>query len=177
MPSLLQSLFRHPALSRVRRNHGLEHATIHLLSQRYPHRPFIGRSDPGGFYIYGEVETSSLEEVIFEALSRLRLGEHQLAIHPNCGTNLVTSGLLAGAASFFALMGSEKEGWRQRLDRFPNAILLTMGALLIAQPLGRSAQKHITVQTDPEDLEVLVVQRVGEEPRPFHRVVTSSSHD
>ena len=177
MPSLLQSLLRKPTLSRVRRNHGLEHATIHLLSRRFPQRSFIGRSDPGGFYIYGEVETSILEELVFEALSRLQRGEHQLAIHPNCGTNLVTSGLLAGGASFFALMGSEKEGWRQRLDRLPNAILLTMGALLIAQPLGRTAQKHITVQADPEDLEVLVVQRVGEDPRPIHRIVTASPHD
>jgi hypothetical protein len=177
MPSLLQPILRQPTLSRIRRNHGLEHATIHLLSQRFPHRSYIGRSDPGGFTIYGKIETENLEEIVAEALLRLRRGEHHLAIHPNCGTNLVTSGLLAGGASFLALMGSEKEGWRQRLDRLPSAILLTMGALLLAQPLGRSAQKHITVQADPEDLEVLVVQRVGEEPHPFHRVVTSSSHD
>jgi hypothetical protein len=164
-------------LSRIRRNHGLEHATIHLLSQRFPQRAFIGRSDAGGFYIFGEIETARLEETVSEALMRLRRGEHQLAIHPNCGTNLVTSGLLAGGASFLALMGSEKEGWRQRLGRLPNAILLSMGALMLAQPLGRAAQKHLTVQADPEDLEVLGVQRVAEDPRPFHRVVTSSTYD
>lgn len=174
MPSLLQSLLSQPSLSRVRRNHGLEHATIHLLSRRFPQRSFIGRSDPGGFYIYGEVETSILEEIVLEGLDRLQHGEHQLAIHPNCGTNLVTSGLLAGGASFLALMGSDREGWRRRLDRLPNAILLAMGALLIAQPLGRTAQKHITVQADPEDLQVIGIQRVGEEPRPFHRIVTTS---
>jgi hypothetical protein len=176
MPSLLQNLLDKPVLSHVRRNHGLEHATIHLLSQAHPQRSFIGRSDPGGFYIYGEVETSHLEEIIHEALNRLREGEHQLAIHPNCGTNLVTSGLLAGGASFVALMGSESEGWRRRLDRLPNAILLAMGALILAQPLGFAAQRHLTVQAEPGDLEILGVQRIGEEPRPVHRIITSTAH-
>jgi hypothetical protein len=177
MPSLLQSLLRQPTLSRIRRNHGLEHATIHLLSQRYPQHAFIGRSDVGGFYIYGEVETSELIEITKEALARLQHGEHNLAIHPNCGTNLVTSGILAGGASFLALMGSERESWRRRMDRLPHAVFLTMGALLIAQPLGRAAQRNLTVQADPEDLEILGIHRVGEEPRPFHRVATSTSND
>ncbi len=177
MLSRLHSLLYVPTLSRIRRNHALEHATIHLLSHRYPRRSFIGRSDAGGFYLYGHVETSVLEETVKEALERLRLGEHQLAIHPNCGTNLATSALLAGGTSYLALLGTEGEGWRRRLDRLPNAILLTMGALLLAQPLGQAAQKHLTVQANPEDLEVIVVQRIGEDPRPFHRVVTSTEHD
>jgi len=176
MPSLRQTLLDQPVLSRIRRNHGLEHATIHLLSQTHPRRSFIGRSDRLGFYIYGEVETSQLEEIIHEALDRLRNGEHQLAIHPNCGTNLVTSGLLASGASFIALMGSERQGWRNRLNRLPNAILLAMGALILAQPLGLAAQKHLTVQADPGDLEIIGIQRVGEEPRPIHRIITSTSH-
>ncbi|TFH37681.1 MAG: hypothetical protein E4G99_01885 [Anaerolineales bacterium] len=177
MPSLLQSLLHNPTISRIRRNHGLEHATIHLLSQRHPQRTFIGRSDAGGFTLFGEVETSTLRELVLDALARLRRGEHQLAIHPNCGTNLVTSALLAGGASFFALTGSEREGWLRRLERLPNAILLSMGALLIAQPLGRAAQKHMTVQADPQDLEVLGIHRMGEEPRPIHRIITAPSYD
>ena len=176
MPSFLQTFLNNPILSRIRRNHALEHATIHLLSKVYPQRPFIGRSDKGGFYIYGEVESTQLGGVIQEALDRLRNGEHQLAIHPNCGTNLVTSGLLAGGASFLALMGTEREGWRRRLERLPNAILLTMGALILAQPLGRAAQKYLTVQADPGDLEILGIQRIAEEPRPIHRIITSTSH-
>lgn len=176
MPNLLQSLLNQPTLSHVRRNHGLEHATIHLLTRDYPRRSFIGRSDPGGFYIYGHIETSALENIAHEALQRLRQGERQLAIHPNCGTNLVTSGILAGGASFIALLGSDKDGWRRRLDRLPNAILLSMGALLLAQPLGRAAQRHLTVDATPGDLEILGVHRVGEEPRPFHRIVTSILH-
>lgn len=173
---MLRSLLNRPAITRVRRNHGLEHATIHLLSQKYPGRSFMGRSDPGGFYIYGVVETDDLEALVREALARLRAGEHRLAIHPNCGTNLVTSGLLAGGASYLALMGSEQDGWRRRLERMPNAIMLAMGALLIAQPLGRAAQRHLTVQADPGDLEILGIQRVREDPRPLHRIITSLSH-
>lgn len=173
MPNLLRSILDQPTFMRTRRNHGLEHATIHLLSRRYPRRSYVGRSDPGGFYIFGTVETSELETIVLEALGRLQAGEQQLAIHPNCGTNLVTSGLLAGGASFIALMGSDKEGWRRRLDRLPNAILLAIGALMLANPLGQAAQKHITVESDPGDLEILGIHRVREEPRPLHRVVTA----
>ena len=136
----------------------------------------MGRSDPGGFYIYGVVETDALEALAREALGRLRAGEHRLAIHPNCGTNLVTSGLLASGASYLALMGSAQDGWRRRLERMPNAIMLAMGALLIAQPLGRAAQIHLTVESDPGDLEILGIHRVREDPRPLHRIITSISH-
>ena len=31
-----------PILSRIRRNHGLEHATLTLLAQRFPYRRMAG---------------------------------------------------------------------------------------------------------------------------------------
>ena len=47
-------------ISRIRRNHGLEHATIHVLSEANPRRRLIGRSDYGGFWLLGEVSTEEL---------------------------------------------------------------------------------------------------------------------
>jgi hypothetical protein len=44
-----------PVISRVQRNHGLEHATLHILSQRYPKQSLSGHSDTGGFWIIGDV--------------------------------------------------------------------------------------------------------------------------
>jgi hypothetical protein len=172
MQTILKKFLQQPQISRIRRNHGLEHATIHILSHRFPNRSFVGRSDIGGFWLYGDVTTSAVAEAVEEALTRLQKGEHQLAVHPNCGTNFVTAGLLGGTASFLSLAGSEEEGWSSRLERLPLAITLTTIALIIAQPLGRAAQRHITTQGDPQNLRVKHIERVQDGSRTLHRVLT-----
>ena len=42
---------RHPYILRVRRNHGLEHATIHLLNRQ--NYQLSGRSSDSGFILVG----------------------------------------------------------------------------------------------------------------------------
>src|SRR5690606_14137353 len=77
-----------PIVRRTRRNHGLEHATITLLSRRIKGLQMAGRSDENGFTLMGEAPTDQIEASVNEALRRMRAGEHNLAVHPNCGTNL-----------------------------------------------------------------------------------------
>ncbi len=174
MADQLRTLRNLPALSRIRRNHALEHATIHILSQQFPNRRFIGRSSTQGFFLYGDVPIDVLDSAVQEALRRLRNGEHQLAIHPNCGTNLVTSAILAGTASFLTLMGSEHENWRRRAERLPLAIAATLFALIVSQPLGLSVQQHITTQGDPEQLEILSIKRFHTNSSPVYHILTKN---
>ena len=171
---MLQSLLGRFPLASIRRNHGLEHATIHLLSQRYPDRTFIGRSDIYGFVLYGAVETETLSEFTNNALDRLRAGERALAIHPNCGTNLVTSAVLASGATLLTFMGSEGKGWRHRLERFPLAVANVIMALIIARPLGTLAQEKLTTDGDPANLRILSVKRIEGTGIALHRVLTRS---
>lgn len=161
-----------PPISRIRRNHALEHATINLLSQRYPQTSIIGRSDIRGFYLIGELPTPAVEEVALLALERLQAGEHHLAIHQNCGTNIVTSGLLAGLASFVALAGSKS--WRDRLDRLPLALTGSLLAILVSQPLGTKAQQHLTTDSDIGNLEIVQIKRRQHGSTIVHRVLTQS---
>ena len=93
-----EPLTRHPYILRVRRNHGLEHATIHLLNRQ--NYQLSGRSSDSGFILLGDVPTDKVESAVQEAITRMKAGEHKLAIHPNCGTNLVTTGFLATAVGF-----------------------------------------------------------------------------
>lgn len=125
-------------ISTVRRNHGVEHATVHVLTSRDPNLRLVGRADTTGFNIYGEVASDALNEAAHEALARLQGGEGALAVHPRCGTNLVVAGLLTGIAAAVAL------GRRPSLRRIPDAILATTLAAFVAQPLGLSVQEHIT---------------------------------
>jgi hypothetical protein len=87
-----------PAVSSIRRNHGLEHATLHILSQRYPGLSMAGHSNSTGFWLFGDVPTEAVKSAVDEALQRMRSGEHNLAVHANCGTNFVTAGTVAGGS-------------------------------------------------------------------------------
>jgi len=82
-----KSILDFQPISRTRRNHSLEHATIHVLSKKFPNVTLAGMSSPSGFTLIGDVATEDVAEAAIEALRRLREGESQLALHPNCGTN------------------------------------------------------------------------------------------
>ncbi len=170
----LQSMLDVPFVRRVRRNHGLEHATIHLLSRRIPNLRMMGRSDAGGFWLYGDVETDEIEGAARQALERMRQGEHRLALHPNCGTNLVAAALLGTVAALVALAGAERERFG-RLQRLPLLVTGLMFAALFGQPVGMRLQEHVTTLGDPADLQILSIRRYQRGRVTTHRVETRSA--
>jgi hypothetical protein len=170
MTSFLRPLLDSPALSRIRRNHGLEHASIHVLSGKNPRRQLAGHSDAGGFWLLGDLTVEEVEQAVSEALARLRAGERDLAVHPNCGTNLVTSGMAAGLAGAFAMGGARNT--RERIERMPLAGLLAMGALLLARPLGTRLQQRITTSGEPGNLHVVGIRQSRRGNLTAHRVTT-----
>lgn len=158
---------------RTRRNHALEHATIHLLSAALPGTPLAGRSTPFGFYIYGDVTQESLTAAAYDALTRLRRGESRLAIHPGCGTNYLTSGAFAGLAAFMTLLvGNQKQRW----SRLPDVVVAATLALMAAQPLGPMLQEKVTTLADMGDLSITGVRRLARHGKmTVHYVDTTSS--
>ncbi len=169
--SVLDDLLNSPAASRVRRNHGLEHATLNILSTRFPHKSMAGHSDRGGFWILGNVPTQDLETAVGEALARMQAGERGLAIHPNCGTNFVASGMLAGLVAWGAMLGGGKS-LREKLDRLPTVISLVTLALIFGQPLGPMLQARVTTSGIPGNLKVVKVIPDTRSGMQAHRVVT-----
>jgi len=139
----------------TRQNHALEHATMHVLSQRNPYLRLVGRSTPSGFFIYGSLDTQEVANAATEALVRLQQGESHLAIHPRCGTNLVVSSVLAGTAAFGATLGRP----RSKLDRLPLALMAATLAAMVAQPLAHKIQEHITTSPEVEGLYITEVTR------------------
>ncbi len=173
MRSLLGALLSHPLLVRIRRNHALEHATIHVLSQRQPRMLLIGRSDLGGFHVYGEVETEVIRQALAEAESRLRQGERHLALHANCGTTYLAAGALAGGVAFFSLLGGRSQRWTDRLVRLPIAMLASTLAIVVAQPLGLALQQRLTTESDLGPLRVHAIERRSLGGATVHRIRTS----
>lgn len=175
--TLARPLLNLPWVRRTRRNHALEHATITILSTRLRNLRMAGRSDSGGFVLIGDVPTESVEQAAEDALNRLGRGEHKLAVHPNCGTNMVTTAFMTSVAAMLGLTGAQRRDW---FGRLPVVMMLVMVGGMLSQPLGTSLQKHITTDGDPADTEILDVTK-HEVTLPMggkmivHRVNTRSS--
>ena len=140
----IKRLFR-----RVQRNHALEHATINLLSQQYPGARVVGFSGPMGFTLYSSLTAEQIISAARQALSALKAGESKLAVHENCGTNLVITAMLTTLATILGL-GYGRRSRRGPLDlaeRLPQAVLLNTVALAVAEPVSRWVQTNVT--TDP----------------------------
>jgi hypothetical protein len=166
----LSQLLSVPVIDRTRRNHGLEHATITLLSQKQRGLSLVGRSTPGGFYLYGNVSTEAVAEAAHGALERMRAGERHLAVHPNCGTNFVTAGLAAALAAFLGFVGARD--WRARAERLPFVAMLATLALILAQPLGLAVQRDVTTSGEMGDLEIVGIARQVRGGLTIHTVTT-----
>lgn len=160
-----------PVLSRIRRNHGLEHATLNILSQKFPKTNMAGHSDFDGFWLLGDVPTTAVKDAVEEALRRLRSGERELAVHPNCGTNFVVAGTLAGLAGVLGMVGVGSR-LRDKLERLPLVATLATMALIFAQPMGLRVQREFTTSGDPGDLEILEIIPTKRGRTTAHRVLT-----
>lgn len=170
--NLLTPILKAPIVDRIRRNHGVEHATLQILSRRYPNRSMSGHSDGGGFWIVGEVANEDVRSAVEEALIRLRAGESNLALHPNCGTNFVLSGMLVALAGFVAFFGAGSR-LRDRLERIPLAASLSILTLILANPLGIIVQREVTTSSIPGSLEVMRVTTTRRGRWLAHRVETT----
>jgi hypothetical protein len=162
-------------ISRVRRNHALEHATIQVLSEQHPDLRLVGRSSLWGFYIYGDVPAEAVLSAAQEGLRRLQAGQRHMAIHPNCGSNLVVAGVLAGLGAFLALGGvspRRERGCLERVLRLPLACSAATMGIVLARPLGPLLQAYVTTQPDVGKLCIVDVTRERKAGILIHHVRT-----
>lgn len=149
MATSQQSLLRNPlaaakdVVAHTRRNHALEHATVHILSRGHTNLKVVGRTTPSGFYLYGDLDTAEVERAARQAVVELAT-DPDLAVHARCGTNLAVTALAAGFAAFVATASTR----RPRLSLLPQALLASLSATLLAQPLGALVQRDITTSPD-----------------------------
>ena len=154
---LLQQLGFIPGLKEfimLRQVHALEHATVWVLSSvdRVINQSSIhnslpkdnqnigGLSTEQGFYLYGEINPLKLKKAVNLALTRLKQGEWNLALHPRCGTNSsVAMVLTAGMALTAHLLLP-----RQPIEQLLGLGLAATAASYFAPDIGMSVQRYIT---------------------------------
>ncbi len=150
----------------VRENHALEHATIVLLSRRFPDVRFSGISFASGFFVFGDVPTVAIRPAAEQALARLRGGEPEMAIHERCGTNLAVTGLLT---AFTAMMVARQ---RKPYNSFNNIMLATTASIVAARPLGLLVQRFVTTRTPASNFRIGTIKRTTLMGAPAHFVST-----
>jgi hypothetical protein len=152
----------------VKQNHALEHATIVLLSKKFPDVRLSGISFAAGFFVFGDLPTEAVLPTAQEALNLLRTTQPELAVHERCGTNLAVSGMLTGLSA----MAVAK--MRRPYGTANNVILASTAALVLARPLGLLVQRHVTTQTPNSSMRILKVTPKTVLGAPAHFVSTDN---
>ena len=138
---------------RIRQKHALEHATITILSGYVPELRVSARSSSRGFIIFGDVDLGQLRRATDEALQRLQAGEAELAIHPNCGTNLAVGISLATLGTLLGLTSTRTR------TRVASTAFSSVAGVMAARPLGELVQKHVTTLPDLRGVRVSKIFR------------------
>jgi hypothetical protein len=155
-----------PFILETRRNHALEHATLHMLARTHKTN-MAGHSNPTGFFLLGDFPTPDVWASATEALERLREGESGLAIHAGCGTNMATTVLLSATLGWSVLRGA-----KSTLTKFlllPIAVALAVVGVILARPLGPWLQQHITTEADMGHMQIVDIVPIR---KGVHRVIT-----
>ncbi|MEO5886065.1 MAG: DUF6391 domain-containing protein [Anaerolineales bacterium] len=156
-----------PPFLATRRNHALEHASLHVLARKYKDQNMGGHSNPTGFFLFGDMSLEDIRNAINEAMTRLRAGESGLAIHPGCGTNLAASTLLPATFAWAPFQGVRSIRWRLLL--IPVALMFAVFGYLLSKPLGPWLQRNVTTEADLGEMQVMDIVFVR---KGVYRVIT-----
>jgi hypothetical protein len=152
----------------VKQNHALEHATIVLLSRKFPEVRLSGISFAAGFFVFGDVPTDEVGRCAEQALYLLRTTQPELAVHERCGTNLAVSALLTGLSAMSVAR------LRRPYGSANNVILASTAAIILARPLGLTVQRYITTQTPNDSMTIQGVRPLTVFGSPAHFVSTDN---
>ncbi len=155
-----------PFILETRRNHALEHATLHMLAHTHT-GTMAGHSNPTGFFLLGNFSTQDVWAAATEALERLRGGESGLAIHAGCGTNMATTALLAGTFAWSVLRLAKST--LMKILLMPLAVFLGIIGFLISRPLGPVLQQRITTEANMGNMQIIDIIPIR---KGVHRVIT-----
>ena len=158
-------------LAHIRKNHAMEHATIHLLTEALPHVSFAGYSFVRGYWILGKAELQDIQKAAEMAHARLKNGEHKLAIHPNCGTNIAMIGLCTAAAAMLTSFGDNED--ESPMSRFSSFTTAGMIGALVGKPLGPKVQEKISTDPDVSSLSIVSINCSSLRGTPLFFVETS----
>ncbi len=149
---------------RLRQNHSLEHATVNVIEEE------IGRTNISGFAVKDGFKLFCIAdmppEFVYQAaqvgLARLKSGEHNLAIHPRCGSSLLMTHFLFSVLVIAVFVGINYLK--------PFYIITALVVInLLSRPLGALTQKYITTSPKVNDIVITELKVRTPTGNPFLR--------
>lgn len=165
-------LQRFSFIQNIRRNHALEHATITILRRKGELGALGGISGPRGFWLLGDIDPTTLQEAVDEAMLRLKAGEKHLAIQQQCGANYAVPGMLAGFAAWLIMLMPGKKNLKTQFNRLPMVMLAVTMVTIVAAPLGPVAQQLFLTDADLGDMRVVGIMLYDRNGHQFQHVIT-----
>ena len=144
-------LFRVLFNKKVRKNHALEHGTIHILEESLGQCNIEGMSYDNGFSLRGLVEPAAALYAARVALERMNRGESSLAIHPRCGTTVVVINTLSSLLFILLLLAT---GSLSLL----NVIIALIAAHVLGPVMSSVVQRYVTTDSDVQGLEITGIE-------------------
>ncbi|MGM0436829.1 MAG: DUF6391 domain-containing protein [Bacillota bacterium] len=145
--SVPKQLYQIATNPKLRKNHGLEHATINILEKEYGYNDLAGYAEEDGFYIMGVNNNIYVEEAARKGLNLMKNGKNELAIHKRCGTSMTVANFLSAIIFLFLLFTS---GYFSIL----NMIIAIVVANLIGPYLGQIVQRKFTTTSEVKEMEI-----------------------
>lgn len=145
VPSQIYHIATNPSL---RKNHGLEHATVNILEKEYGFRNLAGYAEESGYYIIGADNTWVVEEAARKGLHLMKSGYGELAIHKRCGTSMTVANFISAIIFLLLLF------YTGHFSIF-NMLIAVILANLIGPYFGQIIQKYFTTTADVRDMEII----------------------
>ncbi|MHB1317779.1 MAG: DUF6391 domain-containing protein [Anaerolineae bacterium] len=154
-------------LQRIRRNHAIEHAAMHMLSRSGVTVRLAARSDWRGLTFYGDIDSETLRQALDDGLKALRKGNSGLAVHPRCGS-MVSIALMLGFVTSWLAQSGLRRGASPARGLFTLASIAS--AAVIARPLAEGVQAHVLTSADTGQARLIRIRRSRRGPLTIHRV-------
>lgn len=158
---------------RVKRNHALEHATIHCLAAKSGRR-FSGRAAPNGFRIRGRASRAEITAAFNLVRDAVTRGDPLPCVTPRCGSNLVTAYALSMTLLLFVAI------WILAFapplaTRAGALVFVVMTFALLRHPIGNAIQRRFFLAEDFTEVAARDVRKIPTrtfERGPVHFVET-----
>ena len=156
-----------PLILETRRNHAVEHATLHILADKYKNQNMAGHSNPGGVFPLRKLRQTGYSICRNRSDESSPCGRKRAGCPPGLRDKPGDHRVSAGAVCLAPFRGVRSTPWRIVL--IPLALSFAVLGFFLSRPVGTWLQAHVTTEADLGNMRVVDIALVR---KGVYKVVT-----